>query len=195
MSEPKINTVFVAALGRNRAIGLNGRLPWHLPGDLAHFRRATLGKPLLVGRKTWEGLGGFLPEREMIVISRRGYEARKWEPLSRDRMPKKNLAEGIVQVEGVRQADSPAAALALGRQRALALGAGEVCVLGGGELFAALLPAADVMVLTWVEAEPEADVWFPAFRAEDWRETCFTRPVPHPKDECAYIFSVLQRAA
>ena len=169
MSEPKI--VFVAALGRNRAIGLNGRLPWRLPGDLAHFRRATLGKPLIVGRKTWEGLDGFLPQREMIVVSRRNA----------------SLAEGALQ------ADSPAAALQLGRERALALGAGEVCVLGGGELFAALLPAADAMVLTWVEAEPEADVWFPAFRPEDWREIAFTRPVPHPRDECAYTFSVLRR--
>ena len=170
MKAPKI--VLVAALGRNRAIGLNGRLPWHLPGDLAHFRRATLGKPLIVGRKTWEGLGGFLPQREMIVVSRRG-----------------------VQGKGALQADSPAAALALGRQRASALGVGEVCVIGGGELFAALLPTADAMVLTWVEAEPEADVWFPAFRPEDWREIAFTRPVPHPKDECAYVFSLLQRAA
>ena len=168
---PKIRITLVAALGRNRAIGLNGRLPWRLPGDLAHFRRATLGKPLIAGRKTFESLTGPLPQREMIVVSRQGA------PLP----------------EGVRRAASPQAALALGRERACALGVGEVCVIGGGEIFAALLPEADAMVLTRVEAEPEADAWFPAFRAEDWRETAFTRPVPHPKDECAYCFSVLRR--
>ena len=169
MSDARL--VLVAALARNRVIGLRGGLPWHLPGDLAHFRRVTLGKPLMAGRKTYESIGGALPGRDMIVVSRRGVGAgaRVW------------------------SVASLAAAVALAQERARAAAVAEICVIGGGELFAALLDDAQGMILTHVQGEPQGDVWFPQFAAEEWREISRTRPVPHPSDSCGYEFSTLRR--
>lgn len=159
--------VLVAALARNRVIGLRGGLPWRLPGDLAHFRRVTLGKPLILGRKTYEGIEKGLPGREMIVVSK----------------------SSVVKSDKVWTVGSMEEAVDLGQTRARMLGVGEVCVIGGGEVFRALLKVAMGMVLTWVEGKPKGDVWFPEFCATEWREVSRTRPVPHPMDEFGYVVS------
>ena len=151
-------------MSRARVIGADGGLPWKLPGDLAHFRRRTLGKPLISGRKTFESLGGTLPGREMIVLSRGGVDG----------------SGGICPVYSKKEA------LNLAYKRAEVLGVGEVCVIGGGEVFGEFLVDADGLVLTWVEGEFCGDVFFPEFCDEDWREVSHTRPVLREGDKSSY---------
>lgn len=141
MTEQPMITL-VAALARNRVIGRDNRLPWHLPADLAHFKRLTLDKPILMGRRTWESLPGLLPRRTHIVVSRDpGYRA-----------------------PGALVVGSPQAAIA-------AAGAvSEVMVVGGAALYAALLPSAGRMELTLVEADLEGDAWFPEWDPGEWCE-------------------------
>lgn len=131
----------VAAMARNRGIGVDGGLPWHLPRELAHFKAVTLGKAIVMGRRTWESIGRPLPGRQNIVItSRAGFAA-----------------------EGVEVARSLVEAARLSRSE-------EVMVIGGGMLYAEALPLADRMILTLVDCAPEADTWFPEWPAEDWEE-------------------------
>lgn len=142
----------IGALARNRVIGLDNRLPWHLPADLAHFKALTLDKPLVMGRRTWESLPGLLPRRAHIVVSRdRDYRA-----------------------PGALVVASPAAAIKA------AGAAPEVMVAGGAALYAAFLPAAARMELTFVEAEVTGDAWFPPWETDEWREISRTS---HRRDE------------
>jgi dihydrofolate reductase len=133
----------VAAIAANGVIGRDGRLPWHLAEDLKHFKRLTLGHPIIMGRRTWESLGGLLPGREHIVVTRTpGYEA-------------------------------PGAAVASSLDAALALCAGEpvVFVAGGEQLFAEALPIASGLILTEIHRDYEGDTRFPQFDRARWRET------------------------
>ena len=133
----------VAAVAANRVIGANGKLPWHLPEDLKHFKTLTLGHPVVMGRKTWESLGKALPGRENIVVTRApGYAA-------------------------------PGASVASSLDAALALCAGEpkVFVIGGGELYAAALSVADGLMLTEIQRDYAGNARFPAYDRAAWRET------------------------
>ena len=168
----KARIILIAAMSRTRVIGADGGLPWKLPGDLAHFRRRTLGKPLILGRKTFESLGGPLPEREMIVLSRGGSDGS----------------------DGVWSADSKAGALSLGYERAEFLGVREICVIGGGEVFGEFLTDADGLVLTWVEGKFEGDVFFPKFYERDWFEVSHTRPALRKGDEVGYEIVEFRRS-
>lgn len=134
--------VLVAALDRNRAIGRDNDLPWRLPADLKRFKAVTLGKPLLMGRRTAESLGRALPGRRNLVLTRRGT------------VP----FEGMEAVASVDEAWAAAA------------GDPELCVIGGGEVYALCLPLAARLRLTHVDTEVErADAWFPRFDPADWR--------------------------
>lgn len=169
MSAPRGGTkrpriILIAAMSRARLIGAAGGLPWKLPGDLVHFRRRTLGKPLILGRKTFESLGGKLPGREMIILSRG------------------RVDEG----EGIWSVSSKSEAVALACCRAETLGVGEVCVIGGGEVFGEFLAEADGLVLTWVEGEFEGDVFFPEFYIGDWDEVSHTCPALREGDRYDY---------
>lgn len=131
----------VAALARNGVIGARGKLPWHLPEDLRHFRRLTLNHPVIMGRRTWESLGKPLPGRENIVISRKpGFEA-------------------------------PGASVARSIEGAVALCAGEpvAFVIGGAAIYAAALPLADGLVLTEIDRDYEGDTRFPEWDRKGWR--------------------------
>jgi dihydrofolate reductase len=133
----------VAAVAANGVIGLDGRLPWQLPEDLKHFKKLTLGHPVIMGRRTWESLGKALPGRENIVVTRQaGYEA-------------------------------PGAAVANSLQGALALCAGEsvAFVIGGTTLFEESLPVADGLVLTEIHRDYPGDTWFPKYDRSRWRES------------------------
>jgi dihydrofolate reductase len=133
----------VVAVAANGIIGANGRLPWHLPEDLKHFKRLTLGHPVIMGRRTWESLKGPLPGRDNIVVTRTpGYEA-------------------------------PGAAIAASLEGALALCAGEslAFVIGGSRLFAESLPIADGLVVTEIHKDYEGDTWMPEYDRSRWKES------------------------
>lgn len=138
--------VLIAALDRNYAIGRGNALPWHLPADLKRFKALTLGKPLLMGRKTAESLGRALPGRRNLVLTHS------------DRVP----FDGMEPVTSVDQALRIAADDA----------ADELCVIGGGEVFAMTLRLAQRMHLTWVDTVVDgADAFFPRFDRDAWIET------------------------
>ena len=134
--------VLLAALDRGFAIGKDNTLPWHLPADLKRFKALTLGKPLLMGRRTAESLGRALPGRRNLVLTR----------------------SGAVPFAGMEAVASPQSALDAVADEP------ELCVIGGGEVFAAMLPVASRMYLTWVDTVVEgADAFFPPFDAAQWQ--------------------------
>lgn len=134
----------IAALDRHQAIGKGNDLPWHLPDDLKRFKALTLGKPVLMGRRTAESLGRALPGRRNLVLTR----------------------SGQVPFDGMQAVATIDAAM----DTAQADAAEELCVIGGGEIFALCLPLATRMHLTWVDTEVEgADAFFPRFDAGQWR--------------------------
>ncbi|MDI3289234.1 dihydrofolate reductase [Polyangium sp. 15x6] len=146
-TEPRL--ALIAAVAENGVIGKGNRLPWRLPGDLAHFKATTMGKPILMGRKTWESIGGKpLPGRKNLVVTRKD----------------DYRAPGAVVCHGFAEA--------IGRARAFAAeaGAGEIVVIGGEALFAEALAQADRLYLTEVHARPAGDAFFPAFNRAEWRE-------------------------
>jgi len=162
-----VRVSLVAAIDRNRLIGVEGRLPWHLPADLAHFKRITLGKPVLMGRTTFESIGRALPGRHNIVVSRHpGY-----------------AAEGCTVVGSVE------AGLAAARD------APEVMAIGGASIYAQCLPRASRMYLTLVEAELEGDVFFPVWDPREWREVERTRCEADGRNAYACSFLTLERRA
>ena len=133
----------VAAVAANGIIGRNGRLPWHIPEELRHFKRLTLGHPVIMGRRTWESLKGALPQRENIVVTRQaGYEA-----------------------AGAAVANSLEAALAM------CIGEPVAFVIGGTQLFEESMPIAAGMVLTEIQRDYEGDTWFPKWDRSQWRES------------------------
>ncbi|QXB27875.1 type 3 dihydrofolate reductase [Aeromonas sp. FDAARGOS 1405] len=157
----------IAAMAHDRVIGKDNQMPWHLPADLAHFKRVTLGKPVLMGRKTFESIGRPLPGRRNLVISRNpGYQA------------------GGIEVVG-----SVEAALALLASSTVE----ELMVIGGGHLYTEMLPSADRLYLTQIDLSVEGDTRFPAFDDGQWlRIDCESHPAdeknPHP-----YRFETWQR--
>jgi len=149
----------IAAVAANGVIGHQGRLPWHLPEDLKHFKRLTQGHPIIMGRRTWESLGGLLPGREHIVVTRTpGYEAL-------------------------------GAAVASSLDAAVALCAGEpiLFVIGGRELFAEALPLATGLVMTEIHRDYQGDTWFPTYDRSRWRETQRERHAAHDGTKFDFI--------
>lgn len=141
VAESRPRVFVVAAVARNGVIGARGKMPWHLPEDLKHFKQLTLGHPVIMGRRTWESLGKALPGRDNIVISRRaGFAA-----------------------PGARVAASLEAAIALCGGKSSAF------VIGGAEIYAAALPLADGLVLTEIEQDFDGDTHFPPWDRENWR--------------------------
>jgi len=157
----------VAAVARNRVIGKGNALPWHLPADLAHFKRLTLDKPIIMGRRTWESLPGLLPRRRHIVIS--------------------SVAD--YRAEGCEVVGSPAAALRVAGR------APEVMVVGGATIYAALLPVATHMALTMVQADIAGDVQFPHWSAAAWREVRREHHGADQRNVHALDFVLLERRA
>ncbi len=165
-------TVGPVARARNGVIGMAGGLPWRLKSDLAIFRELTMGKPIVMGRKTWESLPRRpLPGRTNIVLS---YDGR-FEP------------KGAVACEGFQEA------VQIARDQAREDGVDEICVIGGAALFEIALPRARRLYLTEVDAEPEGDVWFPPFDESEWTEMRREQHGPGPDDQFAFTLRVLER--
>jgi dihydrofolate reductase len=129
-------------MARNRVIGRNNRLPWHLPADLQNFKQLTVGKPIVMGRRTWESLPGVLPDRRHIVVTRQlNYQAERAE-----------TAPGLQQaIELAGDVD-------------------EVMIVGGAALYKIALPIADQLYMTLVDADIEGDTCFPEFDMSPWEE-------------------------
>ena len=161
----------IVAMAENRVIGRAGDLPWRIPADLKHFKSVTMGKPIVMGRRTYESIGRPLPGRLNIVVTRD--ESRRW--------------------DGVETAKDFDAALTLARQRAEEDGVSEVTVIGGAELYRAALPQADRIYLTRIHETVDGDTVFP-----DWDETAWREVSREDRDDIhrsRVSFSVLERAA
>src|SRR5690606_28855184 len=137
----------IAALAENRVIGRDNQLPWHLPADLKHFKARTLGKPIIMGRKTWDSLGRPLPGRLNLVVSR----------------------QAGLQLEGAEVLPNLDAAVARAQEWARAQGVDELMLIGGAQLYEQALERAERLYLTRVALQPEGDAWFPAFDEAAWR--------------------------
>lgn len=160
----KIHIVLVVAVAENGVIGRDNALPWRLKSDMRHFRRVTMGKPVVMGRKTYRSIGKPLPGRTTIVLSR----------------------DPDFAAERVAVAASLGAALDVARADALRRGADAIAVIGGADVFAQTMPFADRIILTRVRAHPPGDVVFPAISPEHWRETQQTTHDRGPEDEFAF---------
>jgi len=161
----------VVAMGTNRAIGRDGDLPWRLRSDMKFFRGVTMGKPIVMGRRTFESLPRVLDGRLNVVLTR----------------------DPNFSVPGVVTAASLEAALEAAEAWAAEAGAGEIAVIGGEGVFAAVLPQADRIYLTEVQAAPEADTWFPALESSEWREVSREAFEAGPKDDHDFSIVVLER--
>ena len=165
--------VLVVAVARNGVIGGDNRLLWRLKGDMLHFKRCTMGRPMIMGRKTFDSIGKALPGRETIVLTREA---------------------GFLR-ESVLIAHDLEAALQLAAEAAGRLGADEIAVVGGGEIYRQTLDLAAKIELTEVALEPEGDAFFPMLDPKVWRET---RREPHRAnkeagDEADYAFVTYER--
>lgn len=161
-----MNIALIAAMTDDGIIGSQNRMPWHLPSDMKWFRQHTLGKPIVMGRRTFESFGAKpLPQRHNIVVTRdRGYQA-----------------GGITvahDIESALQAATPA---------------GELMIIGGASFYAQLLPRARRLYVTYVHTLIRGDAWFPHFNPDNWRETQRRSCPADDKNPYAHTFVVLER--
>lgn len=156
----------IAAMAHNRVIGKNGDMPWHLPGELQYFKSLTMGKPIVMGRKTFESIGRPLPGRHNIVVSRSA----------------ENLPAEVTVVP------SPEAAIQAAQLRAEEDGRQleELMVIGGGQIYAAFLPIATRLYLTHIDLNVDGDTWFPEYHPEHWHRTLLRDQAVDTENELAY---------
>jgi dihydrofolate reductase len=161
----------IAAIGENRVIGWNNSMPWHLPGDFKYFKEKTLGKPIIMGRKTWDSLGRPLPGRLNLVVTK----------------------QTGLRLEGAEVFTSLEAAIERAEDWAREQGEDEVMLIGGAQLYTQSLSRADRLYLTRVAFNPErADAWFPQFDESLWTLVSNVEN-PAVDDKPAYNFEVWQR--
>ncbi len=161
----------IVAVAENGVIGSNNALPWKLPEDLQNFKRITMGKPVVMGRKTYESIGRPLPGRTNIVVTR-------------------NVsfrAEGVLVVHSIDEA------LALASEVAASAGVAEAIVMGGADLYAATIPAADRLYITEVHASVEGDAVLPTIDWTRWREVCREHRVAQSPNPYDYSFVRYER--
>ena len=166
-----MHLAIIVAAARNGVIGRGNSLPWHLPGDLKYFKRITMGKPVVMGRKTFESIGRPLPGRTNVVISRNPRFA----------------------AEGVQVAASLDQALELAAEIAWSDGIDELVVIGGEQIYREALPRAQRLYLTEVHADIEGDTVLPPVRWEEWREVSRERHTAGGANAYDYSFVVFER--
>ena len=154
-------------MARNRVIGHDNKLPWHLPADLRHFKELTLGKPIIMGRKTWESLPGLLPGRRHIVVTRQ----------------QDYVAQGAETASDLESAI------------ALAGDVDEVMIVGGATLYAEALAMADRLYMTLVEADIDGDAHFPDFDLDAWQVIAESSVPADEKNRYDLRFLTLERAS
>ena len=166
-----VRIAMIAGVAENGVIGSDQTIPWRVPSDMAFFKKATLGKPIVMGRKQYETVGRPLPGRTNIVVTRQqGYQP-----------------EGVLVFHEVETAV----------QRALAIaaddGVDEVMIIGGGELYAQLIGRADRLYISHIDLNPAGDVLFPEIAPEQWVVVDLPEVTPSPNDEATYRVKVYER--
>ncbi len=160
----------VAAIGENRVIGRDGGLPWHIPGDLKLFKQTTMGKPIIMGRKTWESFNQPLPGRPHVVITRdKNYEA-----------------------IGAHVAHDLDQAISVAHSLAVVLEEEEIMIIGGAEIYRLAMAKADRLYLTEVALSPHGDAFFPDFDVDQWTEKSRTA-YASSNGEASYSFVVREK--
>ena len=154
-----LKVALIVAAARNRVIGRAGTMPWRVPSDLKTFRRLTMGRPIIMGRKTYQSIGRALDGRTNIVVTRDA--AFRAENV----VTSKSLSTALERAAGAPNVDD------------------HVMIIGGGEIYRAALPIADIIYMTEIAAEPEGDTWFPELDTAEWAETERSRIDPDPRDE------------
>ena len=157
----------IVAVAENGVIGKDNGLPWHISSDLKRFRALTMGKPLIMGRKTFQSVGRALPGRETIIVTRDA---------------------AFTPPPGVHCTRTIDAALDLAAARATALGVDEIMLAGDGEVFAALIDRVDRMYVTFVHISPQGDAFFPPIDWSQWQEVRREEHLPQKGDEAAFAF-------
>ncbi|HRK17720.1 MAG TPA: dihydrofolate reductase [Hyphomicrobiaceae bacterium] len=172
MQHPVIS--IIVAVARNGVIGRDGKMPWHNPSELAYFKATTMGKPIIMGRKTYQSIGRALPGRRNIVVTRdRGFSA--------------------AGVETVASLDAAIARATVPQPGAAA--PDEIMIIGGGQIYAEALPRAARVYLTRIDASPEGDATFPPLDPARWREST-RRDLPQgPKDQFPATVFIYDRVA
>lgn len=169
MSDIRIS--MIAAVGRNGAIGAEGALPWKLPSDFAFYKATTMGKPLIMGRKTFESIGRPLPGRTNIVVTRQaGYAP-----------------------DGVNVVASLDEAIGIAKAQATRDGVDEIFINGGGEIYRQAMPLAERLYITHVDAEPEGDTNFPDISASEWDSTVLDDVRPGERDSANFTMKLYSR--
>jgi dihydrofolate reductase len=171
MLEEDARIALVVAVAENGVIGWQGGLAWHQSSDLKFFRKVTMNKPLIMGRKTFESIGKPLDGRDNIVITRNtNYEA-----------------TGILVAANLDEA------LKLAREKARTRDVDEISIIGGAQIYELTLPVADRIYLSEIHSNPDGDTFFPEIDKTQWREVSRERHVASPKDSADYSFVVLER--
>lgn len=169
-----MNISIIVAMAHNRIIGKDNQMPWHLPADLAWFKKSTLGKPILMGRKTFESIGRPLPGRTNIVLTR----------------DKNYSHDGIVCVsslaEGIQVAEEVFIRQETPEQDA------ELMIIGGGSIYQRCLPLVDKLYLTHIDLETDGDTQFPEY-GTNWTEIFSESHQPDEKNPYAYRYSILEK--
>jgi dihydrofolate reductase len=166
-----IAVVLLAAVAENGVIGRDNALPWRLRSDLQRFKKLTMSKPVVMGRKTYQSIGKPLPGRTNIVISR----------------DRSFAAPGVVTATDLRSA------LTAARGDALRRGASEIVVIGGTEIFLQTMPVADRLEITEVHSRPEGDTFFPPIDPTQWRENGRNKHPAGPHDEASFSYVTYAR--
>lgn len=171
MNEKPVRLAIIAAVGQNGVIGVDGELPWRLSSDLKRFKQITMGKPIVMGRKTYESIGKPLPGRRNIVVTR----------------------NPDFSVSGVDTAIGLDAGISLAKQHAEQNGVDEVYVIGGGEIYSKTMDLADRLYVTHVLASPVGDTMFPSIDEEIWQLSTEENVPAGEKDTVATRFAVYDR--
>lgn len=166
-----IRLSMIVALGRNRVIGIANVMPWHIPADLKYFKSQTLGKPIIMGRKTLQSIGKPLSGRANIVITR----------------------DPSFHAEGVQLASSLDRALKLAEEKAVEIAAQEIMIVGGGQIYQQAIERVTRLYLTEIDVAPKGDAYFPDYRAiADWYEV-WREHHPPESDQPAFDFVIHER--
>ncbi|MDF7670790.1 type 3 dihydrofolate reductase [Orbaceae bacterium ESL0721] len=169
----------IVAMAHNRVIGLQGQMPWYLPADLAWFKRNTVNKPVIMGRKTFESIGRPLPNRENIVISRNVEQFQ-----NRDQLQNSDRLQNSTTLIWV---DSLDKAIAITKHHA------EAFIIGGGNIYQQAMPLVDRLYLTHIDAELQGDTYFPEYHPEKWQLTYQEDHQADEKNPYPYRFEILDK--